>query len=146
MDIEAEAKASEEGAVLHIKDKKGEPAFRTKTNPNDPDLPVTITLFGHDSKKWREASDIVGNKRIARANAGGGGPRTMEEAREDRVFLLASATVSWEGIVVGGKEWTCNHTNAKRLYEMAPFIADQVDTFIGNRANFSAASSPSSLK
>ncbi len=146
MDIGAEFKASEEGVVLHVKDKKGEPAYKAKTNPNDPDVPVTITLKGHDSKQWREASDIVGNKRIARANASGGGPRTMEEAREDRVFLLASTTIAWDGIVVDGKEWTCNFTNAKRLYEMAPFIADQVDTFVGNRANFSAASSPSSLK
>ncbi len=146
MDIEAEAKASEEGAILHIKDKKGEPAYKAKANPDDPDLPVTIMLVGHDSKKWREASDIVGNKRIARANAGGGGPRTMEEAREDRVFLLASATIAWDGIVVGGKELACNFNNAKRVYELAPFISDQVDAFIGNRANFSAASSPSSLK
>ncbi len=133
MDIGTEIKASEDGAKLNLKDKKGNPAI------NGTGEPVTITLAGTDSARWRKAEDVIGNRRLKRANprtGAGAGAKSMEEQRDDRAFLLASVTLEWHGIVVNGQPWECSPEKAKELYLVAPFIAEQVDEFITDKANF----------
>jgi len=131
MDIGEEISRSEQGAALHVKDKKGMPALQ------DNGTPVTITLAGTDSQRWRTAQDTIANKRLKRVNSRTpNGVKSAEEVREDRAFLLASVTVAWEGIKVDGQPWDCNFETAKKLYLLAPFILEQVDEFVGDNQNF----------
>jgi len=39
-------------------------------------------------------------------------------------------------VTVDGKELACNKDNAAALYERFPWIKEQVDTAVGDRANF----------
>lgn len=134
MDLATFAASSDEGATLELKDPAGEPLFK-----DDGSTPVTIKLAGSDSKRWRKAEDTVGDKRLKAAKSGG--VKSMEELRDQNAFLLASVTLSWDGIVVHDKELECNLENAKRLYLDYAWVREQVDSFVGDRRNFLTASS-----
>lgn len=135
MDIGAEIKASEDGALLHLKDKAGKPAMAADGSP------VTIRLAGTDSARWRRASDAIGDSRLERARSGG--KASAHELHEENIALLAAMTLDWSGILVDAKTWDCTIENAKKLYLIAPWIYEQANEFVAKRANFSPASSTS---
>ncbi len=136
MDIGAAIKSSEDGAILHLKDMAGRLAYAEDKSP------VTIRLAGTDSARWRKANDAVGNQRLERARSGG--KVTFEELTEENALLVASVTLGWSGIVwPEGKPLDFTVDNAKKLYLAAPYIYEQVNEFVGKRANFSPASSTS---
>jgi hypothetical protein len=64
----------------------------------------------------------------------------MAETREDTASLYASVTLRWH-VIVDGKEPECSFDAAKRVYLDYPWIGEQVDAFLSDRANFSTASS-----
>ena len=82
-----------------------------------------IKAAGIDSTVWRkikmdiERSGLVGDS------------VTPESA-------LAKATLSWRGLKNGKVEVEFSEDAAKQLYENAPYIMDQIDTFIAKRVNF----------
>ena len=59
-----------------------------------------------------------------------------EEVEQDGLELLAKCTRSWSGVVIDGKDVEFSHSNALMVYERFPWIKEQVDTAIGDRANF----------
>ena len=135
MDLSKLSAESEIGAVLELNTKTGEPATQADGSP------VTITLLGTDSKKWRKAEDTVGDRRLKSANPrNGAAAKTMEEQRNDVAFLLASVTVAWSGFESDGVPVECTFENAKNLYLNHSFIREQVDSFLAERRNFSKAS------
>ncbi len=137
MDLTELSAEAEIGAVLELNTKTGEPATQKDGSP------VTITLLGTDSKKWRKAEDAVGDRRLKAASPRhGAAAKSMEEQRNDVAFLLASVTVSWSGLQNDGTDLECNLENAKKLYLAHPFIREQVDSFLAERRNFLKASSP----
>jgi hypothetical protein len=136
MDIGAAIKSSEDGAVLHLKDMAGKLAYAEDGSP------VTIRLAGTDSARWRKANDKIGNDRLERARSGT--KASIEELGEENALLVASVTLGWSGIVVDGKPWDFTVDNAKKLYLTAAFVYEQVNDFVGKRANFSPASSTNS--
>jgi hypothetical protein len=131
MDVSKVSAAAEQGAVLELKDPAGDVALK------EDGTPVTITLAGTESKKWRKARNAVGDK-FLRASRPGGKATTMEEAVADQAFQLASVTLEWDGIgeFLYGHSVEMTLANAKSLYIAEEFVREQVDTFVGNRANF----------
>ncbi len=130
--------AAEEGAILEVKDPIGDPILQPGGKP------VTITLAGMESNKFRKARNVIGNRYLKQS----GGARypfaqTTEAAIDDQAFQLASVTLSWEGIVDEGQPIECNAVNAKRLYIKYDFLRRQVDEFVGEQRNFWKASSTS---
>lgn len=99
-------------------------------------LGIKITLAGADSDIYRQTINKSVNKRVQRMKPGQSIPFTAEEQEENGLNLLAVCTLSWEGVVVDGQELPCSKENAKSLYRRFPWIREQVDTFIGDRANF----------
>lgn len=91
-----------------------------------------ITVVGLDSAVWRS---IMRKQHRDALNA------AMEGAEHDidaeSPALLAEATIGWRGLEADGEAVEFSKETAKRLYENAPYIADQLDRFIGKRANFS---------
>lgn len=100
--------------------------------------PVAIRLYGTDSDAYLNGRRMMVNRAVRK----GGRTQTAEEFEEDAISLLAACTAGWSGIDLDGKPFAYNAANAKTLYRRFPWLRDQVDAFIGDRANFSKASQP----
>lgn len=61
---------------------------------------------------------------------------TAEEIEESALRQLSICTVSWKGVKLDGQELECNPDNAYMLYSRLPWLKEQVDEFVGDRANF----------
>ena len=108
------------------------------------DLDIIINVLGKDSDEFQKVSRAQSKKRMAKLSKGGFRASTtvpIEEIEQDGIQLLAACTKSWTGVVIEGKEIACNLDNAVMVYERFPWIKEQVDTAIGDRANFIKSSS-----
>lgn len=94
---------------------------------------VTITLAGIDSDAFRKAQRAAINKRIAN---GGRTKILAEEYETEQIEMLIRCTLTWHGIVLDGEKLECTATNARRLYQALPWVREQADQFIADRANF----------
>lgn len=105
--------------------------------------PITITLLGIDSDKLKKRQNELTNEVMKK----GFRPKatTAEKIEADRLATLCLATVAWSNIEFGGKKLDCTPENARSLYKALPWLRDQADAFIADRANFlKAPSTPSS--
>jgi hypothetical protein len=59
-----------------------------------------------------------------------------EEIEANGLELLAKCTKSWIGVVIDSKEIEFSYDNVLMIYERFPWIKEQVDQAIGDRANF----------
>ena len=102
------------------------------------DLDITISVLGKDSDAFQKISRAQNKKRLAKMQKGGFRTTAapLEEIESDGIDLLASCTTGWAGINVNGKEIEFSKDNALMIYEGYPWIREQVDTAIGDRANF----------
>lgn len=90
-----------------------------------------IRVMGMDSKAWRKEKKRLERQILSRAASG-------EEIDTDELEIdaLVNATLGWSGLVKEGKPVKFSKKVCKQLYTEAPTVRDQVDRFIGNRANF----------
>lgn len=121
------------------------------------DIGIIITVLGKDSDAFQEKSRQQNKKRMAKLTKGGFRAQNLtpapEEIEADGIALLAACTKGWktlavkdkEGnivepikdtILIGGKELPFTEENAINLYGRFPWIKEQVDVAIGDRANF----------
>jgi hypothetical protein len=127
LDINLEEKANE-GGVLELEHPvTGEPLLHDGQ-------PMTITLAGIDSAAYRNKHRQIQNRRLQRM-ARGRKP-DLSNADAEACELLAACTISWSGIVKGGEALECSEQAARELYEEHDWIREQVDVFVGDRANF----------
>jgi hypothetical protein len=102
------------------------------------DLGITINILGRDSDEFQKVSRQQQKKRMAKLSKGGfrNANVPVEEIEQDAISLLAACTKSWNGVVIENKAIECNHDNAVMLYERFPWIKEQIDVAMGDRANF----------
>lgn len=126
-------KLAEQGAILELEHPvSGDVLMQDKPNEKKP---VTINVLGTDSKVWRNKQREYQRKRIAsmqrnRKNA------DLTISDEDACELLAECTTGWDGIVISGKPVEFSKDAAYDLYMKFNWIREQVDAFMGDRANF----------
>ena len=126
------------GAIITTDDSEGE--FLHLLNPGNGD-PLTkddgssvgIYLLGRDSDAYRQAQRKVTNRRLSQKSSTSITAERLESEAND---ILAHCTVSWNGIVYKGEELECNAANAKRIYKEIPWLKEQVDEFVAERANY----------
>jgi len=105
------------------------------------DLDITINVLGKDSDEWMKNQYAAQRKYQAKVTKGGYRssvsllPDPEEVARRDRE-LLAKCTRSWSGVELDGKELEFSTDNAVMVYERFPWVKEQIDIAIGDRANF----------
>jgi len=101
-------------------------------------LGIVIRVLGRDSDEFRKVSNAQIKRRTERFNRGGFRQPaiTPEELEQNTIEILAACTVGWSGVVVDGKEIPFSKDNAKMLYTRFPWIREQIDAAIGDRANF----------
>lgn len=132
--------AGKGGKVLYVEDANGDRVFdevedsRTKEKVRKY---VTITLLSKDSDQFRKVSTRVTNKRLEKSLRAGGRVRVRaEEIENDQLDLLVACTTGWDNVQLGSEVLEFNDLNVRRLYQEVPAIREQVDNFIGDRANF----------
>jgi hypothetical protein len=106
-------------------------AFEIKL-PSGKPTGVKITVLGQDSRVFRE--------RVAefrRQVAGKDMADVVGMSEQEAMTTRLACTVMWEGLEdEDGKPLPCTPDNAREFYESAPWVAEQVDAFMGNRSNF----------
>lgn len=100
--------------------------------------PVTIKLAGRDSEIYRKISRELANKRAETARNGDAQP-SDEDLENEALDLLSALTLGWEGITANREPYPFSPENARKLYERLPWLREEVDRFVGNRANFMKA-------
>ena len=93
---------------------------------------IGIYLLGKDSSVYRNAQRSVTNRRL---NSKGSSTITAERIEAEAIEILAKCTVSWTGILYKGEPLVCGPGAARKLYTEAPWVKEQVDEFIAERAN-----------
>lgn len=122
------AAAADRGADLHLAHPStGEPLY------TEDGKPVTIRLLGADSHEYRQRIRRLANQNLNKKKRE---RQNLEQIEEQAAELLAAITVGWSNIVLEGETVECNVDNAKSLYLDYAWIREQVDEFVGERANF----------
>lgn len=118
---------ADEGVVMEVRHPETEEAIEG----------MTITLLGQDSAVYRKISlakqqvalnRISKGKKIADLDA--------EKLAEDSVDDLVKMTVAWTGFSLDGKELKPTADNFRMVYSEWPWIKEQAQEFVANRANF----------
>jgi len=115
--------ACEEGADLEVL----HPVTKEK-------LGCVIRLIGADADSYRDAMNRRVDARVAALQRGK--TATAEDNEREQIALLVAATRNWTGIVENGEALKFSEAEAKRIYTQYPWLAEQVNAFITDRANF----------
>jgi len=98
---------------------------------------MTITLLGQDSKVYRK---LQMSKQQAALNRISKGKKAVdfdaEKLAEDSIDDLVKLTTAWSGFTLNGKDLECTPENVRTVYADWSWIKEQVQEFVGNRANF----------
>jgi hypothetical protein len=97
---------------------------------------TSIVLAGQDSDRYRAMDRKISNKRLAQSGNGQRLKLTAESLEADNLNKLVACTISWEGIAFGGSPKECTPENVREAYTRLPWLREQAETFIGDRANF----------
>lgn len=102
-------------------------------------LGIKIVVLGRDSAVFQKRQAEQNRRRMQKLQKSGGfkvGMLSADEIESDAIDLLAACTKSWSDVIVDGKPLECNEGNAAALYTRFPWIREQVDAAISDRANF----------
>ena len=101
------------------------------------DPPIHITVVGMDSDRYQKIQREATNKRLKKAQHRGRVRLqvTAEELEQESIELLAKCILGWENIEWEGEPLKFSLDNAKKLVSVQ-WIREQLDAFIGDRANF----------
>jgi len=94
---------------------------------------MKIKLAGMDSSAYRAKERQQMNRRINKMSRGGKADAGTIET--DAVERLAAVTIDWT-LFIGGEYLKCGEEAARALYSSKPWIREQADAFVGDRANF----------
>lgn len=118
--------AADEGAVMELRHPS------THEILVDDGEPVTITLLGQDSRKWKQMVRQNLDKRLKKNR------QVLKSAQieEENIDILAACTLAWTGIEYDGEVLECNRANAKKVYSNVSWILEQAMDFTGERSNY----------
>lgn len=118
-------KQAEKGAVLKLR------------NPGTGEYieGMTITLLGEDSAVYRNKSKAIAEEKL---NANRKRKVNLDSIENENLQVLAACTVEWTGFEEGKNPIECTAEEVVRIYRKYKWIREQVDSFIGDRANFLA--------
>lgn len=99
---------------------------------------ITVTVASMDSERARAVEKTQRNARIQKLTRGGrrNAALTADELEKDGLDLLVHCTVSWDGVTENGQALECTPENVRRVYTSYPWLREQVDQAVADRANF----------
>lgn len=131
--------AAEQGTAVQLENPiTGEPLIDGQGDP------VTITVLGMDSAKMRHYMRTVNDRHLEQFRRQKN-PLTSEHQEKEKIEGLAKVTVGWSGIALDGHVLEFNEANARMLYSdpRFPWIVEQLDKAVADRARFFKAASAS---
>ena len=121
-DVTAKA---DEGAELEVLDPaNGEP------------VGVFITLAGADSSAHRQATAAIAKRRMNGVKGFRAKSFDPEKFEAESIEVLAACTLDWKGVFLDGAPLACSRDNAIMMYTRFPWLREQVDQFISDRAAY----------
>lgn len=127
---------SEQGAVMELR----HPTTGAVLMQDDGETPVSITLAGMDSTRFRRQQRINQDRRLKGQRRG----VNSEEMENDNLDLLVACFIEWSGIKWDGQLQVLTPATAKALLKRWAWAREQVDAFMGERANFLTTSETNS--
>jgi hypothetical protein len=121
--------SSTEGSAMEVRNPRTNEVLRHADG-----RPFTITLRGKDSEQYRELARKQQDRRI-QANMRTRMPVLSSTIEKDDIELNVVATVSWD-ILLGGKAPKNDPKQYRDAYTKYVWLKEQVDEFLGVRANF----------
>lgn len=98
---------------------------------------IVIRLRGEDSEAYQTQVREFQRKKLDQARRTRRVTATPEEIEAEALELLVVATIGWnDSLTRDGQPYPYTPANARRLYEQFPWIREQVDEFVRERANF----------
>ena len=94
--------------------------------------PVRAKVVGVDSQKYRAVMNKINNKRLKRRKLLG----TAEMLEKEKLETIFACLVDWENFYRDGELMPCNVENKQFMLENFPWLVEQLDLAIGDRANF----------
>lgn len=122
-------KRADEGVAMQLR----HPLTRALLVHEGDGRPVTITLAGQDAKRVRHAQRELITQRAKDLKRRYFPDGDADE--RDVIEVIAKATLAWD-IIVDGAKPECTFEEARNLYRAYPWIVEQADAFIFDRANF----------
>ena len=107
-------------------------------------LGITVTVCGADSETFKNIQRKQLNRRLEKQQKSRTRQTAMtaEELELESMDVLVACTRSWstgerKQLEFDDNEWLeCTPDNVRRVYEALPWLKEQVDQEIGDRANF----------
>lgn len=105
------------------------------------DTPMSVTVFGNQSKEFRAAKDKMLDNQIGKK-----GMKTISagQIEQAKLTMLVDCTVSFNGVDFG--DGPLDVKNAKKHYVKHPWFRDQVDVGLGETERFLMKDAPKSKK
>lgn len=100
---------------------------------SDAGAPITISIVGMDSEQFRTRHRAIINRRL---NAGKKAKVTAEEIEAESIDTIAACITGWQHVELDGKALEFSKANAKALLTRLPWLREQLDEAIADRANF----------
>jgi hypothetical protein len=94
---------------------------------------ITISIVGMDSEQFRTRHRAIINKRLS---AGKKAKVTAEEIETESIDTIAACITGWQNVDLDGKALEFSRANAKTLLTRLPWLREQLDEAIADRANF----------
>jgi hypothetical protein len=97
------------------------------------ELGITVKVAGPDSDRQRKARNAINNERIRMSR---NKRLTVSELEADALKITAASIISWDGVIENGSAVVLNNENANAILTKYPFIREQLDSAVGDRAGF----------
>ncbi len=110
-----------------------EPLVATPSSKDGKGEPVTIDLLSADSDAFKSRQFAALNKRL---RTGKKPKLNAEDIDEEALDLIAACITGWRNIELDGKPYPFSADNAKALLRRLPWLREQLDEAIADRANF----------
>lgn len=99
--------------------------------------PIVLILRGIDSGAYRSVRrELV--KRRQEASQRNKGVLPLEIMETESLDTVLACLIGWEGIVLDGTPVEFSSTNARRVLVRLPWLVEQAEGFVHERANFIA--------
>ncbi len=99
--------------------------------------PVTLQIISVDDPRYLKTQRRIIDEQLTKSKRKRGAQMNAAELARQNVRLVAAAVVGWSNnFVVSGEPFAYSAENAERMMEDWPFIREQVDEAINDRARF----------
>lgn len=102
--------------------------------------PITIRVVGMDDDRFKAVEREVRNKVLRQGQKA---KFSADDMDAQATRALIACTIGWQNIVLDGKALPHSNENARLLYSRLPWLRDQVNEFVAERANFLKTASAS---